>query len=76
MEARGAVFSDSDRIKVKDMNEDLRKRIVQMVYHSKDGHIPSAFSIIDILEVLYRDYLKFDPQNPRWPERDYFILVR
>lgn len=58
------------------MNEDLRRKIVQMVCAGKDGHIPSAFSIVDILAVLYRDYLKYDPQNPDWPERDYFILSK
>jgi transketolase len=58
------------------MNRDLKKKIVQMVYNGKDGHIPSAFSIIDILEVLYRDYLRFDPKNPKWPQRDYFILSK
>ena len=58
------------------MNEELRKKIVQMVYNGKDGHIPSAFSIVDILEVLYRDYLEYDPRNPEWPERDYFILSK
>lgn len=58
------------------MNKELRKRIVQMVYRGEDGHIPSAFSIIDILAVLYRDCLKYDPRNPGWPERDYFILSK
>ncbi|MBI4283923.1 MAG: transketolase [Chloroflexi bacterium] len=58
------------------MNEELRRRIAQMVYDGKDGHMPSAFSIVDIIEVLYRDYLKYDPQNPAWPERDYFILSK
>lgn len=58
------------------MNADLRKKIVQMVYTGKDGHIPSAFSIIDILEVLYQGYLKFDSKNPHWPSRDYFILSK
>lgn len=58
------------------MNEDLRRKIVQMVYKGKDGHIPSAFSIVEILSVLYRDYLKYDPGNPEWPERDYFILSK
>lgn len=58
------------------MNEDLRKKIVQMVCAGKDGHIPSAFSIVDILSVLYRDYLKFDPRNPAWSGRDYFILSK
>jgi len=58
------------------MNEDLRRKIAQMVYDGKDGHMPSAFSIIDIIEVLYRDFLKFDAKNPQWPERDYFILSK
>lgn len=58
------------------MNEDLRRKIAQMVYDGKDGHIPSAFSITDIIEVLYRDFLKFDSKNPEWPERDYFILSK
>ena len=38
--------------------------------------MPSAFSIVDIIEVLYRNYLRYDPQNPRWQERDYFILSK
>ena len=58
------------------MNKNLRKKIIEMVFNSKDGHIPSALSIIDILEALYRDYLKYDPRNPEWPERDYFILSK
>ncbi len=47
-----------------------------MVHDSNDGHIPSAYSIVDILEVLYRAVLKFDARNPEWPERDYFILSK
>ena len=47
-----------------------------MVYAGKDGHIPSAFSITDLLNVLYRDFLRVDPRNPDWPERDYFVLSK
>lgn len=47
-----------------------------MVREGKDGHIPSAFSILDILVVLYRDFLKFEPKNPQWEHRDYFILSK
>ncbi|MFQ5737781.1 MAG: transketolase [Acidobacteriota bacterium] len=57
-------------------SQELRKQIVRMVYTGKDGHIPSAFSIVDILEILYQNYLKFDPENPEWPDRDYFILSK
>lgn len=58
------------------MNEALRREIVRMVYTAKDGHIPSAFSIVDIVELLYRDYLRVDPRNPDWPDRDHFILSK
>lgn len=47
-----------------------------MVYESKEGHIPSAFSILDILYVLYKKILKFDSKNPEWKKRDYFILSK
>lgn len=57
-------------------NGNLRKKIVRLVYQGRDGHIPSSFSIIDILTVLYSDFLKFDPKNPTWTERDYFILSK
>lgn len=58
------------------MNSALRKKIARMVCTAKDGHIPSAFSIVDILELLYRKYLRVDPKNPEWSERDYFILSK
>jgi transketolase len=35
------------------VNKDLRRRIVEMIYRAGEGHIPSAFSIVDIVEVLY-----------------------
>ena len=58
------------------LNKDLRRKIVDMVVAGKDGHIPSAYSILDIITLLYRDVLKFDANNPDWLERDYFILSK
>ena len=58
------------------LNKDLRKKIVDMVVKGRDGHIPSAFSIVDIIALLYRDYLKFDSMNPDWDERDFFVLSK
>lgn len=58
------------------LNKDLRKKIVNMVITGRDGHIPSAFSIVDIIEILYRDYLKYDTMRPNKDERDYFILSK
>jgi len=58
------------------MNNDLRRTIIDVVYRGKDGHIPSAFSIVDIVALLYREYLKVDPHHPQDPSRDYFILSK
>ncbi|MDR3425548.1 MAG: transketolase [Alphaproteobacteria bacterium] len=57
-------------------NKDLRRQIVDMCVSGQNGHIPSAFSILDIIIVLYRDVLKFDAKDPLWDERDYFILSK
>lgn len=58
------------------MNNRLRKTIVDMVYKGKDGHIPSAFSIVDIIDFLYGNVLKFDVTDPEWDGRDIFILSK
>ena len=58
------------------MNKDLRKKIVEMVHEGKDGHIPSAFSILDIIHYLYKNVLNFNKKKPNWEKRDYFILSK
>jgi transketolase len=58
------------------MNYGLRKEIVDMICKAGEGHIPSAFSIIDIIAYLYDKVIKFDPKNPNWDKRDYFILSK
>ena len=39
-------------------------------------HVGGALSIADVMTALYFHVLKVDPANPRWPERDYFILSK
>jgi len=58
------------------LNADLRRKIVEMIYRSKEGHIPSSFSIVDIIHYLYAHVLRVDPKNPKWDGRDYFILSK
>lgn len=58
------------------MNNDLRKKIVDMIIKAEEGHIPSSFSIIDIISILYDKHLKYDPKMPDWEERDYFVLSK
>lgn len=58
------------------LNKDLRITIAEMVKRSGEGHIPSSYSIVDILDHLYGRVLSVDPKNPAWTERDYFILSK
>ncbi len=54
----------------------LRSTILQMVFRAKEGHIPSAYSILEILYVLYKYCLRVDPKECKNPDRDYFMLSK
>jgi transketolase len=54
----------------------LRRDVVEMVYRSKDGHPGGALSSADIVTALYFSAMRVDPANPRWPDRDRFILSK
>jgi len=47
-----------------------------MVYQSGEGHIPSSFSVLEILETLYKSVLQFDSERPDYKERDFFVLSK
>jgi len=53
-----------------------RKQILQILKKTGRGHIGSAFSLLEIVRVLYDDILKYDPNHCEWPERDRFILSK
>lgn len=40
------------------------------------GHLGPAFSMVEILNVLFEKVLRLDPKNPKWPDRDRFILSK
>ena len=44
-------------------NKELRKEIAWMTWHSKEGHIPSAYSILDLVSFLYDGFLNIDYKN-------------
>ncbi|MBB2505337.1 transketolase [Amycolatopsis echigonensis] len=39
-----------------------------------EGYVGQALGAADLLAVLYRDVLRFDPADPEWPDRDRFLL--
>ncbi len=50
--------------------------IVKAVCAANRGHLGSAFSLVEILRVLYDDVLRYDPANPRWAGRDRCVLSK
>lgn len=54
----------------------LRAKIIAMASASGEGHVPSAFSILDILWVLYDRVLNITAHNIDDPERNRFILSK
>lgn len=54
----------------------LRKMALTMIYTAQSGHPGGSFSAADIVAALYFDELRLDPQNPRWADRDRFVLSK
>ena len=53
-----------------------RLEIVKAIAHAKGGHLGGPLSATDILTALYFDVLSIRPDEPRWPDRDRFILSK
>lgn len=51
-----------------------RKSVLRMVRAGGHGHIGGAFSAMDIVTALYFDKMNIDPENPKDPDRDRFLL--
>jgi transketolase len=54
----------------------LRRQIVRVLEGGGRGHIGTSLSLVEMLRVLFDSVLRYDPKNPRWPERDRFILSK
>jgi len=54
---------------------EIRKNILTVAKESGHGHIPTCFSIVEILHSLYST-MKHDPAHPDWDQRDIFVLSK
>src|SRR4051812_8501734 len=52
----------------------LRRHMLRMARGQGQGYIGQGLGIADLLAALYFHELRYDPQNPRWPDRDRFLL--
>src|ERR1700682_2923143 len=54
----------------------IRRDIIEMIGAAKSGHPGGSLSAVELVVELYFDYMNIDPKNPKWPDRDRFILSK
>ncbi|MGE5533927.1 MAG: 1-deoxy-D-xylulose-5-phosphate synthase N-terminal domain-containing protein, partial [Acidobacteriota bacterium] len=52
----------------------IRALAMDAVEHAKSGHPGLPMGAADVATVLFTQFLKFDPADPAWPDRDRFVL--
>ena len=52
----------------------VRMLSVDAVQKANSGHPGMPMGMADVCTVLFEKHLKFDPKEPKWPDRDRFIL--
>lgn len=57
-------------------SEKNRRRLFEIVYNAKAGHIGGDLSSLNMMTALYFDLMNVDPANPKNPERDRFVLSK
>jgi len=52
----------------------IRALAMDAVQQANSGHPGAPMGMADMAEVLWRDFMKYNPANPRWWDRDRFVL--
>jgi transketolase len=65
-----------DAVQLAQIAKTIRRDIVQMITAAKSGHPGGSLSAVEILVTLFFDVMRHDPANPKWPDRDRFILSK
>jgi transketolase len=55
---------------------ELRGEVIGLSHRAKTPHLGSSLSCLDLLAVLYWEFLRIDPKKPASPDRDRFILSK
>jgi transketolase len=65
-----------DLQKIEAFRDEIRLNTLKELYHLGFGHYGGSLSIIEALAVLYGEVMKVNSQDPKWEDRDYFILSK
>ena len=62
------------KITYKDLANAIRFLSIDAVQKANSGHPGMPMGMADVATVLFKDFLRFDPKNPSWINRDRFVL--
>ena len=65
-----------NNLELEKMANEIRKDIVTAVHSAKSGHPGGSLSSADIFTYLYFEEMNVDPTNPKWEDRDRFVLSK
>ena len=60
--------------KLKDLSNAIRFLSIDAVQKANSGHPGMPMGLADVATVLFKYYLRFNPKNPKWINRDRFVL--
>ena len=69
-------MEQSERIALRRAAARLRLDVLEEVFSAQSGHPGGALSSAEIFTWLYNKELNLDPAQPRWPDRDRFVLSK
>ena len=68
-----------NEISIRELKEQakiMRKTALTMIYKAQSGHPGGSMSAADIVTALYFKEMNIDPKNPKWEDRDRFVLSK
>jgi transketolase len=74
MSSEAAKIEQPQTVTHSDMANAIRALAMDAVQQANSGHPGMPMGMADVATVLYTQFLKFDPKNPTWQDRDRFIL--
>ncbi len=69
-------LTDVELLELRKRAAKIRRDIVDVTGWAGGSHIGGALSMTDIVTLLYFKYLRIDPANPKWEDRDRFVLSK
>jgi len=63
-------------LELKKQANELRKIAVTMIYEAQSGHPGGSLSVADFVAALYFSEMNINPKDPKWPDRDRFVLSK